>query len=187
MKSNPFFNLILFLFLLVGCNENEKEINLGNNFYYIPYQEIIFDVTTFGGNGIYQYKNKNKIPVVLPDIENYNFNSNFIIVKQKFNSEETNRIIENMLFMPNIYFTHDKKYIKLNESYLSKLEDSKNSISYEKFVLELLENSTEIQKIKKNKVNFFVINKSNSKIYGPFNNYEFKKFLKIHKINLDFE
>ena len=37
-------------FTLKECHE--KEINLVNNFHYIPFQEIILDVTTFGGNGI---------------------------------------------------------------------------------------------------------------------------------------
>tara|TARA_B110000091_G_scaffold213385_1_gene262586 strand:- start:2285 stop:2419 length:135 start_codon:yes stop_codon:yes gene_type:complete len=41
---------------MLSCNESEEEINLGNNFYYIPFQEIIFDVTAFGGNGIFFFK-----------------------------------------------------------------------------------------------------------------------------------
>tara|TARA_B110000116_G_scaffold225999_1_gene206225 strand:+ start:1452 stop:1586 length:135 start_codon:yes stop_codon:yes gene_type:complete len=41
---------------MLSCNESEEEINLGNNFYYIPFQEIIFDVTAFGGNGIFFLK-----------------------------------------------------------------------------------------------------------------------------------
>lgn len=37
----------------MSCKEKEHEINLGHNFYYIPFQETTFDVTGYGGNGIF--------------------------------------------------------------------------------------------------------------------------------------
>jgi hypothetical protein len=178
----------LILFFLFSCNDNEKEINLGNNLFYIPSQEIIFDVTTFDGNGIYLCENNKKIPVILPDIEEYKYNSDFIIIKQNFNNEQTKRLIENMLFMPKVYFTYDKNYIKLNEDYLAKLDQSEqNSIYSEKFTNELLKNSTEIQKMKINKENFYIIEKKKFKIHGPLNISEFKKLKQNFKVNLDFE
>lgn len=176
------------LFFLFSCNDNEKEINLGNNLFYIPSQEIIFDVTTFDGNGIYLCENNKKIPVILPDIKEYKYNSDFIIIKQNFNNEQTKRLIENMLFMPKVYFTYDKNYIKLNEDYLAKLDQSEqNSIYSEKFTNELLKNSTEIQKMKINKENFYIIEKKKFKIHGPLNISEFKKLKQNFKVNLDFE
>ena len=176
------------LFFLFSCNDNEKEINLGNNLFYIPSQEIIFDVTTFDGNGIYLCENSKKIPVILPDIKEYKYNSDFIIIKQNFNNEQTKRLIENMLFMPKVYFTYDKNYIKLNEDYLAKLDQSEqNSIYSEKFTNELLKNSTEIQKMKINKENFYIIEKKKFKIHGPLNISEFKKLKQNFKVNLDFE
>ena len=178
----------LVLLLLFSCNENEKEINLGNDFFYIPSQEIIFDVTTFDGNGIYLYKNNKKIPVILPDIEKYKYNSDFIIVTQNFNIEQTTRLIENMLFMPNVYFTYEKNYINLNENYLVKLDESEqNSIYSEKFTNELLKNTTLIQKMKSNKENFYIIAKKELKIFGPLNVTEFKKLKQKLKINLNFD
>jgi hypothetical protein len=176
------------LFFLFSCNDSEKEINLGNNFFYIPSQEIIFDVTTFDGNGIYLCENNKKSPVILPDIEEYKYNSDFIIVKQNFNNEQSNRLIENMLFMPKVYFTYNKNYIKLNEDYLAKLDQSEqNSIYSEKFTAELLKNSTEIQKMKSNKENFYIIEKKEFKVHGPLNISEFKKLRQNFKVNLEFE
>ena len=89
-KKHIYLYLVILLFS-ISCNESEKEIDLGSSFYYIPFQETIFDVTTFGGNGIYEYRNNLKVPVVLPDIENYKYDSDFIIVKQNFNLEQATR------------------------------------------------------------------------------------------------
>lgn len=180
--------LYLFLLFLFSCNENEKEINLGNDFFYIPSQEIIFDVTTFDGNGIYLYKNHKKIPVILPNIEKYQYNSEYIIVMQNFDIKQTTRLIENMLFMPKVYFTYDKNYINLNNHFLSKLDETEqNSIYSQKFTKELLKNTIVIQKMKTNKINFYLISKKEKKIFGPLNASEFSKVKKELKINLDFE
>ena len=181
---------LLFLILLFqfSCSEDEKEINLGNDFFYIPSQEIIFDVTSFNGNGIYLVKNHKKIPVVLPNIQEYKYNSEYIIIMQNFDLEQTTRLIENMLFMPKVYFTYDKKFINLNEYFLSKLEKKeKNSIYSEKFTKELLKNSIVIQKRKTNEENFYLISKNEQKIFGPLNATEFNNLKKKLKINLSFE
>ncbi len=135
--------LLFFVWIfLLSCNESEEEISLGNNFYYIPFQETTFDVTTFGGNGIYKIDNYKKVSVILPEIEKYKCNTDFIIAKQNFDIEQTSRLIENMIFMPNVYFKFDKRSFKLNENYLVKLDESKrNSIYYEEFTKQLLENT----------------------------------------------
>jgi hypothetical protein len=173
---------------MFSCNVSEEEINLGNNFYYIPFQEIIFDVTTYGGNGIFRLLNNEKIPVVLSDIDKYNYNSEFIIVKQNFDIQQNSRLIENMIFLPRTYFTYNKKYIPLNENFLTKLDKSENnSIYYEKFTRELLENSSEINKMRMNKENYYVIEKKELKINGPLTKNEFKEIKKSLEINLSFE
>ena len=173
---------------MFSCNESEEEINLGNNFYYIPFQEIIFDVTSFGGNGIYKLKNNEKIPVVLSDIDKYEYNSEFIIVKQNFNIEQTSRLIENMLFLPKAYFTYDKRYILLNENFLEKLDKSENNSIYSgKFTRELLENSSAIKKMRMVKENYYVIEKKELKINGPLTKNEFEEIKKNREINLTCE
>ncbi|GAA4242176.1 hypothetical protein GCM10022292_11380 [Winogradskyella damuponensis] len=187
MTKSIYLCLLVSLFLF-SCNESEEEINLGNNFYYIPFQEIIFDVTIFGGNGIYQLENYEKIPVILPDIEKYEYNSDFIIVKQDFNIKQTSRLIQNMISMPGTYFTYDKRYIKLNENYFAKLDKSENSsIYYKKFTSELLDNTSSIQKMKKNKENYYIIEKKELKVNGPLTKSEFKEMKKNLEINLSFE
>ena len=188
--NKKIYLLYLILLFLFSCteNENETEINLGNGFFYIPSQEIIFDVTTFYGNGIYLYKNHKKIPVILPKIEKYQYNSEYIIVMQTFDIEQTNRLIKNMLFMPNVYFTYDQNYINLNNHFLSKLDEAEqNSINSEKFTEELLKNTIVIQKMKTNKENFYLISKKEKKIFGPLAASEFTNVKKELKINLDFE
>ena len=173
---------------MLSCKESEEEINLGNNFYYIPFQETIFDVTSFGGNGIYRLEKNVKIPVVLSDIETYTYNSEFIIVKQRFDLKQSSRLIENMIFLPNTYFTYDKKYIPLNENLLTKLDSlENNSIYSEKFTRELLDNSSAIKKMMANKENYYVIEKKYLKINGPLTKSEFDQIKKNHEIELSFE
>ncbi len=184
---NIYLYLLISLFLF-SCKESEEEINLGNNFYYIPFQEIIFDVTSFGGNGIYQLENNKKVPVILPNIDKYKYNSDFIIVKQSFDIEQTSRLIENMIFMPKTYFAYNNNYIHLNENYLAELDGSeKNSIYYEKFTRELIENTLSIQKMKLNKENYYVIEKKELKINGPLTKNEFKEIKQNLEISLSFE
>ena len=181
---------LLFLILLFqfSCSEDEKEINLGNDFFYIPSQEIIFDVTSFNGNGIYLVKNHKKIPVVLPNIQEYKYNSEYIIIMQNFDLEQTTRLIENMLFMPKVYFTYDKNFINLNENFLEKLDNAEqNSIYSEKFTDELLKNTSAIQKMKNNKENYYIIEKKELKIYGPLSISEFEKTKQNLNINLNFD
>lgn len=187
INRNIYLYLLISL-LLSSCKENEEEINLGNNFYYIPFQEIIFDVTSFGANGIYRLENNGKVPVILPDIDKYKHNSDFIIVKQFFDIEQTSRLIENMIFLPKTYFTYGKNYIHLNENYLAKLDKSENNgIYYEKFTHDLLENTSVIQKMKMNKENYYIIKKKELKIYGPLTKNEFKEIKRNLEINLSFE
>lgn len=178
-------NVVLCMF---SCSENEKEISLGNNFFYIPYQDIIFDVTTFDGNGIYINKNGRKIPVVLPNIEKYKYNLEYIIVKQNFDIKQTTKLIENMLFMPGVYFTYDKKFMHLNHNYLSTLDKTEQKSMYsEKFTKELLKSSVSIQKMKKNQENLYIISKKEQKIYGPLNSSEFQILKNNLRINLSFD
>jgi len=187
MKIKSIFFCLLFSIFLLSCN-NEEEIDLGNNFYYIPFQEIIFDVTTFGGNGIYRLENNEKIPVVLSDIDKYQYNSEFIIIKQNFDIKQSSRLIENMIFLPNTYFTYDKKYIPLNENFLTKLDTSENNSIYsEKFTRKLLENSSAIKKMMINKENYYVIEKKELKINGPLTKNEFEEIKKNLEIYLSFE
>lgn len=187
MRIKSIFFYLLYSIFLLSC-KSEEEINLGNNFYYIPFQEIIFDVTSFGGNGIYLLENNEKIPVVLSDIDRYEYNSEFIIIKQNFDINQSSRLIENMIFLPRTYFTYDKKYIPLNENFLTKLDTlENNSIYSEKFTRELLENSSEIKKMMINKENYYVIEKKELKINGPLSKNEFEEIKKNLEMNLNFE
>ena len=186
--NKKIYLLYLILIFLFSCNENEKEINLGNDFFYIPSQEIIFDVTTFDGNGIYLYKKRKKVPVILPNIEKYQYNSEYIIVMQNFDIEQTTRLIENMIFIPDVYFSYDKNFINLNDEFLSTLDKTEqNGIYSGKFTKELLLNTIGIQKMKSNKRNFYLITKNPFRIIGPLNASEFSNTKKKLKINLNFD
>ena len=183
-------NISLFfciIFLLSSCNENEVEISLGNNFFYIPPKEIIFDVTTFYGNGIYKKENCDVIPIIFPNIIDYKFDSNFILVKQNFDFEQTSRLVENMLFMSNVYFKYDQKYLKLNKENLEKLDTLQKNSSYsKKFTENLLKTSTSIKIMEENENIYFIITKRNSKIQGPLTLYEFNKEVNKLKIMIKF-
>jgi hypothetical protein len=102
------------MFFFIFLKNNDLEKKLGNDYYYTPFEEDIFDATTFGGNGIYKFQNNNRIPIIFPRIIKYKNDSSYIIVKQKFDFFETKKLIQNMLFMPDIYFKYDHQYVQLN-------------------------------------------------------------------------
>ena len=125
--STIVFILIIIIFLLFFPRNDERKVNLGHGYYYIPFQEVVFDVTGFGGNGIYMYKNNHKVPIIFSEIETYKYDSTYIIIKQKFDMK-TRCLLENMIFLPNVYFDYDKELVFLDEKYIKGININTNSM-----------------------------------------------------------
>jgi len=190
MKTKLLISLVscFFLFsLFFFCSKNhKKEEDLGNNYFYLPFQEHIFDATSFGGNGIYKYKNYSRVPVVYSNIIDYKKDSSYIIAKQEFDFNETKKLLQNMLFLPNVYFTNDSNYTKLHEIDLANISPSMSTIESDKYVVNLMNSNTAIKKMKLNSENYYIINKIENKIYGPLQKKEFEMMISKLQVRLTF-
>lgn len=107
---------IFFLLFVHSCGE-KQETNLGKNYFYVPFQEITFGVTGFGGDGIYFHIDSinGMVPVVFPQILDFKYDSTYIIIKQDFNFSETKTLLENMFFMPQSTFLYDQRFVPLSD------------------------------------------------------------------------
>lgn len=179
------FGLIIFVFILFSSKNDEREVGLGNNYYYIPFQEVIFDVTGFGGNGIYLYKNNLKVPIIFSEIESYKYDSRYIIIKQKFDFK-TRYLLESMIFMPNLYFEYDKEFVFLDEKYLTGIKSIKNSDEREEFIDRIMHEDRHLKIMIENGVSYYIINKKNNKIFGPSKHIEFENLRSKMGILIDF-
>ena len=180
----PTIAIVIILLFIFGRND-ERKINLGQGYYYIPFQEITFDVTSFGGNGIYVYKNNCKVPIIFPDIISYKYDSTYILVKQKFNFLQTKSLLETMLFLPNTYFKYDKDFVFLEESYSDSVSNKNDTIQMEEFITNIMNHDKYIMKMVANDENYYIINKSNNKIIGPLKYEIFKKLKLEMRIQID--
>lgn len=164
-----FFMSIFFLL----SERNEKEIELGKGYSYIPFQEVIFDVTMFGGNGIYLYKNNKKIPVIFSNIERYNNDSLFIVVEQEFDIKETKTLLTNMIYNPSLYFYYDENFVPLDKKYTIISDLNFSSSQKEEHTAEIMLEDKRISKMIKNKHNYYIIEKKNKKTIGPLTKDEY--------------
>lgn len=183
-----FFLLVLLIVVSFLFKNNQKEIDMGDGFYFIPYKEITFDVTAFEGNGVFIYKDSLLVPVIFPHINHYKFDSSFIIVKQDFNAEQTKTLLENMIFHP-VYFRYYKDWVPLNQRFVESAPDYGDSKSEGKYIENIMKEDSDIIRMVNNKVNYYIINKLELKVLGPFSQIEFKNQLKELNIsdNLKFE
>jgi hypothetical protein len=179
MKKRIFYTIVFFISLITALfflfpNESEEEIELGDNYTYIPPQDVTFDVTTFWGNGIFTYVNRNEIPVIFPNITSYKKDSLYIIVEQEFDFEETKTLLSNMIFNPNLYFGYDENFTMLDKKYtdISKLNYSTID-EEENYTAKIMREDSLISKMIKNKLNYYIIDKRNKKTIGPLTKEEF--------------
>ncbi len=175
--------LSLFLFFLFP-SESEEEVELGSGYTYIPFKETTFDVTLFGGNGLYYFKDSITIPVVFPHIIRYNKDSLNIIVEQEFDFEETKILLSNMIFHPNLYFGYDEKFVPLDKKYTIFL---KSNYLNEEYIAKIMQEDNRISKIIKNKLNYYIIDKKSKRTIGPLTLKEFEAIKKKKSIDLDFK
>jgi hypothetical protein len=186
MKKIIYFFIFIFcvLIILIGLPKNNQvKTNLGNGFHFIPFEERIFDATSFSGNGIYLFKNNLMVPVILPNITSYQSDSLYIVVKQNFDVKQTNILFENMIFMPKTYFLYDKQFVPINEEYVNQKNIKNDITSQAVYVKSILYKNKKILKMIKNKENYYIIEKKSKNILGPLNYQEY--LLKRKSIGVD--
>jgi len=165
--------LLPFFLFVSGCND-ETKVDMGQGYYYIPFQESTFDMTMFGGNGIFTYKNNFTVPLIFPNITSYKYDSRYIIVKQKFDFTETKVLLKSLIFHPNL-FEYDKDFVLIDEKYVMNVPHLNNSGLEDKYVDSIMHEDLHIKKMMEHKENYYIIDKTKHAIMGPFTKLEFDK------------
>lgn len=194
MKKTILAIFPIFLISLISCHDDSN--NLGKDYYYMTKDDALY----YGfPSWDYIYKSDKRrssyysvIDKTPSDIIDYSFDDNYIIAKQKYNRE----VLLNELRMElsswggdyNIY--KREGVINFNDVPVSLKEISKqielrgstnladSIISHSSYYKELLT---------PNKINYYIIDKDEDSILGPFDMLEFEKIKKEKGINLDFK
>ena len=194
MKKTILAIFPIFLTSLISCHDDSN--NLGKDYYYMTKDDALY----YGfPSWDYIYKSDKRrssyysvIDKTPSDIIDYSFDDNYIIAKQKHNRE----VLLNELKMElsswggdyNIY--KREGVINFNDVPVSLKEISKqielrgstnladSIISHSSYYKELLT---------PNKINYYIIDKDEDSILGPFDMLEFEKIKKEKGINLDFK
>ena len=194
MKKTILAIFPIFLTSLISCHDDSN--NLGKDYYYMTKDDALY----YGfPSWDYIYKSDKRrssyysvIDKTPSDIIDYSFDDNYIIAKQKYNRE----VLLNELRMElsswggdyNIY--KREGVINFNDVPVSLKEISKqielrgstnladSIISHSSYYKELLT---------PNKINYYIIDKDEDSILGPFDMLEFEKIKKEKGTNLDFK
>ena len=194
MKKTILAIFPIFLTSLISCHDDSN--NLGKYYYYMTKDDAL-DYGLVSWDFIYKSdKTRSRYYSIIDktpsDIIDYSFDDNYIIAKQKYNRE----VLLNELGMElsswggdyNIY--KREGVINFNDVPVSLKEISKqielrgstnladSIISHSSYYKELLT---------PNKINYYIIDKDEDSILGPFDKLEFEKIKKEKGINLDFK
>jgi hypothetical protein len=194
MKKTILAIFPIFLISLISCHDDSN--NLGKYYYYMTKDDAL-DYGLVSWDFIYKSdKTRSRYYSIIDktpsDIIDYSFDDNYIIAKQKYNR----KVLLNELGMElsswrgyyNIY--KREGVINFNDVQVSLKEISKqielrgstnladSIISHSSYYKELLT---------PNKINYYIIDKDEDSILGPFDKLEFEKIKKEKGINLDFK
>ena len=194
MKKTILAIFPIFLTSLISCHDDSN--NLGKYYYYMTKDDAL-DYGLVSWDFIYKSdKTRSRYYSIIDktpsDIIDYSFDDNYIIAKQKYNR----KVLLNELGMElsswrgyyNIY--KREGVINFNDVQVSLKEISKqielrgstnladSIISHSSYYKELLT---------PNKINYYIIDKDEDSILGPFDKLEFEKIKKEKGINLDFK
>ena len=194
MKKTILAIFPIFLISLISCHDDSN--NLGKYYYYMTKDDAL-DYGLVSWDFIYKSDKRRSgtfsiIATTPSDVIDYSFDDKYIIIKQKYNRE----VLLNELRMElsswggdyNIY--KREGVINFNDVPVSLKEISKqielrgstnladSIISHSSYYKELLT---------PNKINYYIIDKDEDSILGPFDKLEFEKIKKEKGINLDFK
>ena len=194
MKKTILAIFPIFLTSLISCHDDSN--NLGKYYYYMTKDDAL-DSGLVSWDFIYKsdktrrryYSIIDKTP---SDIIDYSFDDNYIIAKQKYNREVLLNELGMELSSWGGYYNIYKRegVINFNDVPVSLKEISKqielrgstnladSIISHSTYYKELLT---------PNKINYYIIDKDEDSILGPFDKLEFEKIKKEKEINLDFK
>ena len=194
MKKTILAIFPIFLISLISCHDDSN--NLGKYYYYMTKDDAL-DYGLVSWDFIYKSdKTRSRYYSIIDktpsDIIDYSFDDNYIIAKQKYNREVLLNELGMELSSWGGYYNIYKRegVINFNDVQVSLKEISKqielrgstnlaNSIiSHSTYYKELLT---------PHKINYYIIDKDEDSILGPFDKLEFEKIKKEKGINLDFK
>ena len=194
MKKTILAIFPIFLTSLISCHDDSN--NLGKYYYYMTKDDAL-DYGLVSWDFIYKSdKTRSRYYSIIDktpsDIIDYSFDDNYIIAKQKYNREVLLNELEMELSSWGGYYNIYKRegVINFNDVQVSLKEISKqielgrstnladSIISHSSYYKELLT---------PNKINYYIIDKDEDSILGPFDKLEFEKIKKEKGINLDFK
>ena len=194
MKKTILAIFPIFLTSLISCHDDSN--NLGKYYYYMTKDDAL-DYGLVSWDFIYKSdKTRSRYYSIIDktpsDIIDYSFDDNYIIAKQKYNREVLLNELGMELSSWGGYYNIYKRegVINFNDVPVSLKEISKqielrgstnladSIISHSSYYKELLT---------PNKINYYIIDKDEDSILGPFDMLEFEKIKKEKGINLDFK
>lgn len=194
MKKTILAIFPIFLISLISCHDDSN--NLGKYYYYMTKDDAL-DYGLISWDFIYKSDKRRSgtfsiIATTPSDVIDYSFDDNYIIAKQKYNREVLLNELEMELSRWGGYYNIYKRegVINFNDVPVSLKEISKqielrgstnladSIISHSSYYKELLT---------PNKINYYIIDKDEDSILGPFDMLEFEKRKKEKGINLDFK
>ena len=194
MKKTILAIFPIFLTSLISCHDDSN--NLGKYYYYMTKDDAL-DYGLVSWDFIYKSdKTRSRYYSIIDktpsDIIDYSFDDNYIIAKQKYNREVLLNELGMELSSWGGYYNIYKRegVINFNDVPVSLKEISKqidlrrrtnladSIISHSSYYKELLT---------PNKINYYIIDKDEDSILGPFDKLEFEKIKKEKEINLDFK
>ena len=194
MKKTILAIFPIFLTSLISCHDDSN--NLGKDYYYMTKDDAL-DYGLVSWDFIYKSDKRRSgtfsiIATTPSDVIDYSFDDNYIIAKQKHNREVLLNELKMELSSWGGYYNIYKRegVINFNDVQVSLKEISKqielrgstnladSIISHSSYYKELLT---------PNKINYYIIDKDEDSILGPFDKLEFEKIKKEKGINLDFK
>ena len=194
MKKTILAIFPIFLISLISCHDDSN--NLGKYYYYMTKDDAL-DYGLISWDFIYKSdKTRSRYYSIIDktpsDIIDYSFDDNYIIAKQKYNREVLLNELGMELSSWGGYYNIYKRegVINFNDVPVSLKEISKqielrgstnladSIISHSSYYKELLT---------PNKINYYIIDKDEDSILGPFDKLEFEKIKKEKGINLVFK
>ena len=194
MKKTILAIFPIFLTSLISCHDDSN--NLGKDYYYMTKDDAL-DYGLVSWDFIYKSDKRRSgtfsiIATTPSDVIDYSFDDNYIIAKQKHNREVLLNELKMELSSWGGYYNIYKRegVINFNDVPVSLKEISKqielrgstnladSIISHSTYYKELLT---------PNKINYYIIDKDEDSILGPFDKLEFEKIKKEKGINLDFK
>lgn len=194
MKKTILAIFPIFLTSLISCHDDSN--NLGKDYYYMTKDDALY----YGfPSWDYIYKSDKRrssyysvIDKTPSDIIDYSFDDNYIIAKQKYNREVLLNELRMELSSWGGYYNIYKRegVINFNDVLVSLKEISKQiDLGRSTNLADSIISHSSYYKVllTPNKINYYIIDKDEDSILGPFDKLEFEKIKKEKGINLDFK